>query len=80
MSAGDGEESELNYPRPWSSRSPQRWVFAVVAVVLAVAVVVAAIRYLGEGIGGIVPYLMLAGGPTLGVYYLWYFAFRKWSA
>lgn len=76
MSADQPDEA---YPRPWSSRSPQRWLFAALAIALAVAVVIAALGYIGNGRGGIVPYLMLAGGPVLGVYYLWYFAIRKWS-
>lgn len=79
MNARNAEDVDQAYPRPWSSRSPQRWVFAALAMVMAAAVVVAAISYITIGRGGIVPYLMLAGGPALGAYYLWYFAIRKWS-
>lgn len=79
MSAVEDAKSDENYPRPWSSRSPQRWVFAAVAVALAVAVVIAAVGYISRGQGGIVPYLMIAGGPALGAYYVWYFAIRKWT-
>ncbi|MFM8350435.1 MAG: hypothetical protein ACKN9D_05140 [Actinomycetales bacterium] len=79
MNTASSDEEEQSYPRPWSSRPPQRWILAAVAIVLAVAVVIAAINYITIGRGGIVPYLMLAGGPTLGAYYLWYFAIRKWD-
>ena len=79
MSTVESGESAEDYPRPWSSRSPQRWVFAAIAIIIAVAVVVAAMNYISLGRGGIVPYLMLAGGPVLGAYYVWYFALRKWT-
>ncbi len=79
MSTTGENDSPEAYPRPWSSRSPQRWLFAAIAVALAIAVVIAAVNYISLGRGGIVPYLMLAGGPTLGAYYVWYFAIRKWA-
>ena len=65
-------------PVPWSVRAPQRWVFAIAAVVVTVAIVIAALGAIGNGEGGVVPYLMLVVGPVLGGFYLWYFAIKKW--
>ena len=64
---------------PWSARSPQRYVFAVVAAVLGIAVVVTAVAYIREGVGGIVPFLMITVGPVLAVVYVYYFGFRKFD-
>ena len=75
MSTGSETESAI---RPWSTKSPQRWVFAAIAIVLAVAVVVTGVSYLRQGIGGVVPVLMVAVAPVLGVIYTWYFGFKKW--
>ena len=47
-------------------------------IVLAVAVVVTGVSYLRQGIGGVVPVLMVAVAPVLGVIYTWYFGFKKW--
>lgn len=67
------------YPVPWSARAPQRYVFAAAAVVIAVAVVISALAYISSGTGGVVPYLMLVGGPVLGGIYAWYFGFRRFG-
>lgn len=58
--------------RPWSARRPQNLVLSALSVVLVIALVATAVRYIGEGMGGFVPYLMLVVGPILCVYYLWY--------
>ncbi len=67
------------YPVPWSARAPQRYVFAVIAVVLGIAVVVTALAYIRAGTGGIVPFLMITVGPVLAVIYVYYFGFRKFD-
>ena len=70
---------EDSYPVPWSARSPQRYVFACIAVVLGIAVVITALAYIRAGTGGIVPYLMITVGPVLAVIYVYYFGFRKFD-
>ena len=67
-------------PVPWSARAPQRYVFAALAVVIGIAVVITAIAYIGAGTGGVVPYLMITVGPVLAVVYVYYFGFRKFDA
>lgn len=69
----------VRYPVPWSARAPQRYVFAVIAVVLGVAVVLAALAYIRAGEGGVVPFLMITVGPVLSVIYVYYFGFRSFS-
>jgi hypothetical protein len=66
-------------PIPWSARAPQRYVFAVLAVVIGIAVVITAIAYIRSGTGGVVPFLMITVGPVLAVVYVYYFGFRKFD-
>ena len=67
------------YPVPWSARAPQRYVFAAIAVVLGIAVVVTALAYIRAGVGGVVPFLMITVGPVLAVIYVYYFGFRRFE-
>ena len=64
---------------PWSARAPQRYVFAGIAVVLGIAVVITALAYIRTGQGALVPYLMLLVAPVLSAVYVYYFAFRKFD-
>lgn len=73
--AADDEQ----WPIPWSARPPQRYVFATLAVVLGIAIVVTAVAYIQAGTGGIVPFLMITVGPVLAVVYVYYFGFRKFD-
>lgn len=66
-------------PVPWSARSPQRYVFAALAVIIGIAVVVTALAYIRAGTGGVVPFLMITVGPILAVVYVYYFGFRKFD-
>ena len=66
-------------PVPWSARAPQRYVFAALAVIIGIAVVVTALAYIRAGIGGVVPFLMITVGPILAVVYVYYFGFRKFD-
>ena len=66
-------------PIPWSARAPQRYVFAVLAVVIGIAVVVTGVAYIQAGTGGVVPFLMITVGPILAVVYVYYFGFRKFD-
>ena len=73
------EEDEQDWPVPWSARSPQRYVFAGIAVVIGIAVVLTALAYIRAGQGGVVPFLMITVGPVLAVVYVYYFGFRKFD-
>jgi hypothetical protein len=66
-------------PVPWSARAPQRYVFAALAVIIGIAVVVTALAYIRAGTGGVVPFLMITVGPVLAVVYVYYFGFRKFD-
>ena len=74
--AADDEQ----WPIPWSAKAPQRYVFAILAVVLGIAIVVTAVAYIQAGTGGIVPFLMITVGPVLAGVYVYYFGFRKFEA
>lgn len=76
MSDGDVELTG----RPWSARRPQNIALSVVFIALAVALVWQAMAYIGQGVGGVVPYLMMIGGPGLAAYYIWFFNFRDFEA
>jgi hypothetical protein len=64
-------------PRDWSRRSPQRYGFAALAVLVTVAIVVTALGFIGDGVGGVIPFFMLLVGPALGGFYVWNFVLRK---
>ena len=40
---------------------------------------VTTVAYIREGVGGIVPILMITVGPVLAVAYVYYFGFRKFD-
>lgn len=67
-------------PIPWSARAPQRYVFAALAVVIGIAVVITGLAYIGAGTGGVVPYLMVTVGPVLAIVYVYYFGFRNFES
>ena len=54
----------------------QRCVFAVLAAVLGVAVVLMAVACIRAGVVGDLPLLMITVGPVLAVAYVYYFGFR----
>ena len=54
-------------PVPWSARAPQRYVFAALAVIIGIAVVLTALAYIRAGTGGVVPVLLITVGPVLAV-------------
>lgn len=64
---------------PWSARAPQRYVFAALAVIIGIAVVVTALGYIRAGTGGVVPFLMITVGPILAIVYVYYFGFRRFD-
>ncbi len=67
MNASEGPQ------RPWSGRSPQKYVISAVMVVLGVALVITGLGYISDGVGGLVPYLIVIAGPVITGYYVWYF-------
>lgn len=69
-----------NSGRPWSARRPQNLVLSLVFLVLAVALVIQAFAYIGQGIGGAIPYVLIIAGPGLAIFYIWYFNFRDFEA
>ncbi len=66
--------------RPWGARRPQNLVIAAVFVALAVALVWQAFTYIGEGTGGVIPYILVIAGPLISGFYIWYFNFRDFEA
>lgn len=61
--------------RSWLHRRPQNLLIGIAFALLGIALVIQALRYIGDGTGGLVPFFMLFGGPVLAVYYIWYFNF-----
>ena len=80
MDSGSTDQDTYNAGRPWSARRPQNLVLSAVFVVLAVALVWQAFVYIGQGIGGAVPYFLVVGGPAIALYYIWYFNLRNFEA
>ena len=46
---------------------------------LLVVFMMTAVRYIADGVGALVPYLMLFMGPVLWVYYVWYWNFYRFE-
>jgi len=61
----------------WAHRRPQNLIIGIAFIALAVALVFQAVRYIADGTGGLVPFLMLLCGPALCIYYIWYFNFYQ---
>ena len=59
--------------KSWLHRRPQNLFIGVFFAFLGTALVIQALRYIADGVGGLVPFLMLLGGPALSIYYIWYF-------
>lgn len=73
----DGNEADV---RPWSARRPQNFVLSGVLIVVAIFLVRQGLTNIAEGEGGLVPYLIILGGPALACYYTWYFTMRRFGA
>lgn len=76
----DAAPDTYNAGRPWSARRPQSLVLSLLFIVLAVALVMQAFSYIGEGIGGVIPYVLVLAGPAVALFYIWYFNFRDFEA
>ena len=62
---------------PWYSRRPQCLAITAMIVVACLGVMGAAIRYIADGTGALVPYLMLLTAPVLAIYYVWFLNFYE---
>ena len=76
----DTEEEAPLSSRAWSARRPQSLLLSVIFIVVAAALVWQAFDYIGRGMGGVVPYLLVVGGPVLAGYYVWYFNILDFEA
>ena len=65
--------------RPWATKRPQSLVLSVIVVALGIAVVVTAVSFVAAGQGGIVPVLMMLGGPVVCGAYLFYLNGTRWE-
>lgn len=65
--------------RPWSAQRPQSFVLSAMFIGLAIALVIQGLNFIEDGVGGLVPYLIVLGGPVLAGYYTWYFTIRKFD-
>ena len=72
-------DSDPSTERPWSSRRPQNFVLSAILIALAVALVIQGFAYIRDGVGGLVPYLIVIAGPLLAAYYVWFFTIRKFD-
>jgi hypothetical protein len=59
-----------------ANRSAGKLALSVAFIAIAIGLVYQGVIYIGDGIGGLVPYLMILLGPALAVYYIWYLLFR----
>ena len=59
-----------------ANRSAGKLALSVAFIAVAIGLVYQGVIYIGDGIGGLVPYLMILLGPALAVYYIWYLLFR----
>ena len=55
--------------------TPRNFLLSAFVLVVTVAFVLQGISYIIDGVGAVVPYLMVIGGPILGIFYIWYFLF-----
>lgn len=74
MSDPNGQDA-----RPWSARRPQNFILSALLIALAIALVMQSMAFIRKGVGGLVPYLMVLGGPSLAAFYTWYFTIRKFQ-
>jgi hypothetical protein len=72
-------DTQVPSDRPWSARRPQSIVLSLVLIAVAVALVIQGFSYVSQGVGGLVPYLIILGGPGLAAYYTWYFNFYRFE-
>ena len=69
---GESIIPKKSYREKWT---PRNFLLSAFVLVVTVAFVFQGISYITDGVGALVPYLMLIGGPVLGIFYIWYFLF-----
>ena len=79
MDSDASPRDTYNAGRPWSARRPQSLLLSLVFIVLAIALVAQAFAYIGQGVGGAIPYILIIGGPGMAIFYIWYFNFRNFE-
>jgi hypothetical protein len=70
------QDGDGTFPRPWSTRRPQNFILSAALIVLGIALAIQGFVYVGQGVGGAIPYLLILLGPALAIYYTWYFTIR----
>jgi len=73
-------QDDYNPGRPWGARRPQSLFISLVFIALAVALVWQALQYIGQGVGGAIPFFLIIAGPLVAGFYIWYFNFRDFEA
>lgn len=66
-------DSKKSYRSNWTLG---RFALSGVFVAIAIGLVFQGVVYISDGVGGLVPFLMIVLGPSLGVFYVWYLLFR----
>jgi hypothetical protein len=72
--AGVSQGSRKSNRPSWSAG---KLALCIIFVVLAVGLVYQGVQYISEGVGALVPYLMILVGPSIAVYYIWFLLFRS---
>ena len=80
MSDTEPVQDDYNPGRPWGARRPQNLLISLGFIALAVALVWQALQYIGQGIGGAIPFFLIIAGPLMAGFYIWYFNFRDFEA
>jgi len=75
MTQSDSMTESSRNPRR-ANRSAGKIALSLAFIAMAVGLVFQGVVYIGDGIGGLVPYLMILIGPALAVYYIWYLLIR----
>ncbi len=70
------QAGDRTFTRPWSTRRPQNFILSAALIVLGIALAVQGFVYIGQGVGGVIPYFIIFLGPALAIYYTWYFTIR----
>jgi hypothetical protein len=59
-----------------ANRSAGKLALSAAFIAIAIGLVFQGITYIGDGVGGLVPFFMIVLGPALAVFYIWYLLFR----
>jgi len=76
MTQSDSTATDSSTNPQRANRSAGKLALSVAFIAIAIGLVYQGVIYIGDGVGGLVPYLMIVLGPVLAVYYIWYLLFR----